>query len=844
VIPHGPEPPPAERPRSPPLGSWPLALFQSPEAALVDAATTGGGRRWFPFWLRWVVLAVALVVGLTWSGSGIGEQVAAMLQYAALVTVSLAATFWLWFGVVNLTLAFLWFIPFQERSRNPVLWAFNFAVTFANRHVGHLEALFVWLVIALVAVPSLEWQLPAFAAAGLLGMALINRVTLMVLQREHKPLTSDELYWRRRPFIYLATLLGLALLALRAPAQAVKLIPLAAAIALGGSLPRYLRHRRSMATTRHVAGRRADRKAQVALARHFDLLLGPVAVIVLLGGVVFESWQLRRKYDKESAPPASSLATLRDDVCGSEVGGPAGPPELSLFIVADTQLHELGGKRFPGQTELADAFVPVAVRPVELDLLSAATLWHLGNVYRTLAQAEERMGRSLGWAHLGDVADLSCASEIQRIQPLFHSFGRPPVGLAAGNHDNRFTGNFFWNPYWNAACPDGVLEKPLTNQILSGIVRSNPAVINRVTDPRLARLTGRGGAVISISPLGRVTHHGKPRGLIGVFIDTADGDAFDFGVAGLFGSFSDSQAVALRIAIAELIGREKGLYLDPLFIVFGHHPLDEMASPSRGRLMTFLDELDRTGTGAATAREASPRLLAVLTAHTHRADGRVSCLGGRRLLREVVVGSTIDPPQEAALLAIGPDLDGAAALRLTTLPAVARAGKTCGTVPPGIPTATDCQDRMADLRQQPACRALFERAGDRLGPDCQLLERRQTLNQRLAALRKSATGFDPSEIRDGQAQRASHLFDCLCRDGACTSPRDPLDGAQYGPVFDQLVGHQRVQELACLSWAASTVQAHKTAGMQMADALRCSFEDSTIQAAKEIVATLEGESCP
>jgi len=97
-----------------------------------------------------------------------------------------------------------------------------------------------------------------------------------------------------------------------------------------------------MATTRHVAGRRADRKAQVALARHFDLLLGPVAVIVLLGGVVFESWQLRRKYDKESAPPASSLATLRDDVCGSEVGGPAGPPELSLFIVADTQLHELG----------------------------------------------------------------------------------------------------------------------------------------------------------------------------------------------------------------------------------------------------------------------------------------------------------------------------------------------------------------------------------------------------------------------------------------------------------------------------------------------------------------------
>jgi hypothetical protein len=821
------------------VGSWPLALFQAPEIHLTDSRS-GGARRWFPFWLRWVALVAALVVGLTWSGSGIGEQVAAMLQYAALVTVSLAVTFWLWFGVINLTLAFLWFIPFRDRAKNPVLWAFNFAVTFANRHVGHLEALFVWLVIALVAVPSLEWQLPAFVAAALLGMALINRVTLLVLRRERKELTSDELYWRRRPFIYLATLLGLSVLALRAPAQASKLIPLAAAIGLGGLLPRYVRHRRSNENTQHLAGRRADRRAQVALARRFDLLLGPVAVIALLGGVVFESWWLRRQYDQDSAP-SSSLAVLRDDVCGSEVGGPAGPPELSLFIVADTQLHELGGKRFPGQTELADAFVPVAVRPVELDLLSAATLWHLGNVYRGLAQAEARMGRSLGWTHLGDVADLSCASEIERIQPLFQSFGRPPVGLAAGNHDNRFTGNFFWNPYWNAACPGGVLEKTLTNRILSEIAHSNPTVITHVTDPTLARVTGRGGAVISVSPLGRVTHHGKPHGLIGVFVDTADGDAFDFGVAGLFGSFSHSQAVALRISIAELIGREKGLYVDPLFLVFAHHPLDEMASPSRKRLMGFLDELDRTG---SAARDRTPRLLAVLTAHTHRAEGRVSCLGGRRLLREIVVGSTIDPPQEAALLAIGPDLDGAAALRLTTVPAVARAGKTCGTVPPAIPTGADCQDQMATLRQAPECRALFERTGERLGPDCQILERRLTLNQRLTALRKSATGFDPQEIKEGQAQRAGHLFDCLCRGGACIAPSDPLDSAQYGPVFDRIIERKRVQELACLSWAASTVQEHKTAGMQMADALRCSFEDSTIQAAKEIVASLEGESCP
>jgi hypothetical protein len=175
---------------------------------------------------------------------------------------------------------------------------------------------------------------------------------------------------------------------------------------------------------------------------------------------------------------------------------------------------------------------------------------------------------------------------------------------------------------------------------------------------------------------------------------------------------------------------------------------------------------------------------------------------------------------------------------------VARAGKTCGTVPPAIPTASDCQDRMAELRQAPECRALFERTGERLGPDCQLLERRLTLNQRLEALRRSATGFDPREVKEGQSRRAGNLFACLCRGGACASPSDPLDSSQYGPVFDRLIERDRAHELACLSWAASTVQEHKTAGMQMADALRCSFGDSTIQAAKEFVAALEGEACP
>ena len=49
----------------------------------------------------------------------------------------------------------------------------------------------------------------------------------------------------------------------------------------------------------------------------------------------------------------------------------------------------------------------MAVRPVELDLLSGAALARFAEVYHGLAA--ERPG--LRWVHLGDSADLGCASE-------------------------------------------------------------------------------------------------------------------------------------------------------------------------------------------------------------------------------------------------------------------------------------------------------------------------------------------------------------------------------------------------------------------------------------------------
>jgi hypothetical protein len=53
----------------------------------------------------------------------------------------------------------------------------------------------------------------------------------------------------------------------------------------------------------------------------------------------------------------------------------------------------------------------------------------------------------------------------------------------------------------------------------------------------------------------------------------------------------------------------------------------------------------------------------------------------------------------------------------------------------------------------------------------------------------------------------------------------------------------RQTELACFSWAAAAVQAHKASGMTMREALRCAFDDETLPAAQETVATLEERPC-
>src|SRR5262249_26427770 len=130
--------------------------------------------------------------------------------------------------------------------------------------------------------------------------------------------------------------------------------------------------------------------------------------------------------------------------------------DIALFLLADTQLHELSGMRSGGHLDIVDRLVSVAVRPVELDLLSGVTFEHFVSLYGRMHSARPEVL----WAHLCDFADLGCRGEIARFRKLLEPMPRAQLaGAAIGNHDGTFAGNFAWHPDWDTACPSGRLDR-------------------------------------------------------------------------------------------------------------------------------------------------------------------------------------------------------------------------------------------------------------------------------------------------------------------------------------------------------------------------------------------------
>ncbi len=779
-----------------------------------------------------LTVLVLAIGGSILSRLPVGRQLGHGIGYVALIAVSVAISWSFWLGLVNFVAASLWLVPYHpswERVYHVVVWT--------NRQIGHVELWFVWGVLALTHTNSLAWQLPLVAAVVLLGEALCGLVA-MLLWNDATRVGSGTFYYRRRPVIYATTIIGGTLVLALTPGQIRIAAPLFVAIALG-LLVRLIKLGTRVAEKRtknfsHQAKRDSFRDRQAQVARRTDWLfrLG-VALVFIAVGVT--SAVMRRAHARDERGVVSDRTECQD-----EPGGPAGPGDVALWILADTQLHELRGPRFDGQLDLMDAFVPVAIRPVELDLLSEASFLHFARMFDTLSATHP----GLRWAHLGDFADLGCRGEVDRFTDLFAGVApgaHALAGLAPGNHDSTFTGNFAWHPDWDRVCVSGRADKVASDEILAGLLSTgiDPARgghrLVKKPPSFLALGFSRRSALVSASVLGRARDGGLTRDVIGVFLDSSDQNNFEIGIAGLQGAISRQQIDA----VVELVGGLRAQAADPAYIIFFHHPLKEINAAGRKQIDRLVKLLD----------DGQSRVLALLSAHTHVSQRRSACVGGRQL-DEIVVGSTIDPPQEAALLLVGPDADGNLSLSVRTIPAVARAGATCA--PDEGVTAEACNDVLTRLHAAPACaRLLRVEAGS---ATCEALQADTSFGERFGSLDEGNHATSPGIIRQNQSLRAGRLLACLCRDGAC-AVTDPLDEQVVARELRNSVRESnpgdtgatraaaRRTEMTCLAWAASLVQSHKARGMTMADALRCGADDATLAPAKRFVVSPRSEQC-
>jgi hypothetical protein len=817
--------------------------------------------RWFDTIFPWpmplAVVVVAWLLGHRWEQSILGEQLGSALQYGALIAVSIVVSCWIGIALANISLALTLFIP-HIQDGEPRSWRYLFdavqhGLAFANRQVGHVVALLTWSVLAVVWADSLQWELALVVAVWALGPLLVNQLAswlvllsqLLFPKREREEVLDLNL--RRRPLFFWATFVGFVLIALCAPAQWYKLVPGVLAFTLADILRHLGLWRFKRAILPGAPNQQQllkQHKKQLRWAASWDVLAGPLVGLVILAGLLAANSLGYAAYDRSLSGKAIGVPV---DYC-TTIAPPAPAADLAMFLLADSHFHELAGRRFIGQMAFVEAIESVALRPVELDVLAPTSLWRFGSLYKDLAkQRNER----LPWAHLGDLGDLACDHELASALDLLRDrFDATQfVGVTPGSHDKVFAGNFFWSPHWDSACKSKRMEKAPSNQRLfedwSTYVSANKGRMIEVTPAWTQRL--RGGALLTASPLGLVRDGQKPRGVLGVFLDTADGQAFDWGLSGAFGSFSGAQADAAT-QLAEEVKRQAGpAYGDPFYLVFLHNPLGDLRYPSGSRLLKWLSTLDKHG----------PRLVGLLSGHTHTSDARVHCIGKRRV-PEIVLGSTLDPPQEAALLHLGPAPDGVLALRVQTIPAVARPGMTCSASPPSV-SALECQTLMAKLRDEPSCRSLFQPAGAvRSSRECSDIEHPLDLQERMQQVIRWTGPGDEEEIRKDQRNRLKALWSCLCRAanrdnlGACASDVAAMDSSEgffndevnLRLVRERLAADKYTEhELTCFAWAAAVMQKHKLAGMTFSDALRCSFDDETLPPAHDYIARMEETPC-
>jgi hypothetical protein len=164
---------------------------------------------------------------------------------------------------------------------------------------------------------------------------------------------------------------------------------------------------------------------------------------------------------------ASLLAGCNTGFVPQQVPGPE--PSVSyvdltspIVAVGDTQEHEATGYPMFENAGAIDAYVEVSQRPPQQTLFGRRILeWAL------------QSHPTEPFIHLGDVLDMSCRTEAERISKIFGAVKRPGA-ILPGNHDGLLFGIFAHNVValvldpaaerWNRACRRGATPGDLTNK--------------------------------------------------------------------------------------------------------------------------------------------------------------------------------------------------------------------------------------------------------------------------------------------------------------------------------------------------------------------------------------------
>ena len=199
------------------------------------------------------------------------------------------------------------------------------------------------------------------------------------------------------------------------------------------------------------------------------------------------------------------------------------------------------------------------------------------------------------------------------------------------------------------------------------------------------------------------------------------------------------------------------------------------------------------------------------------------------------------------MLRVGPDQSNHLTVRVRAMSLVdvlsepGGQSQSCGREP--TLTSRECRILLKDLpRKWPCCEPLLGRKEGAASKECRSFQRPVTRWERLRMAFQASSAPDENTIREKDELEARPLLACLSGTTTECNVARPLLSLQDWSYTGWVEGLASLPDegktLACLSWAASAMQAHKGTGMSFTDAIKCAIEEGTLERANEYVVAM------